>query len=351
MKRKKALIVEFLAYHDEVLPSWVRAFHDLDYEVHVLTRKENWAKDAFAWTRRPDRTLVFQPWQRFLLKQGLPNLFFRGYDAVVFNSVEPTVLLDVARRFHRRASAVIHNANLLSSRPEFATAVRRGLPFWALAEFIAQGYLGGPDRTLFPYYLSDKAVRPAPGPLRFCVQGNFEYGRRNYPSLLEVLKRFKAEGRNDFEVVFVGNVSPRDFDLFQRAGAEYGVLDKLRFLKGGLKYQDYYSHIASCHYLLALVEPGVPDLQAYYRYSASSSISMAVGLSVIPVMDRSLAELYGLQKIALTYSPAETLYAAMSEALQLSDDDRKRRIDSLAKFRDARLAQNAANLKSFLDSD
>jgi hypothetical protein len=345
----KALIIEFHRYHDEVLPSWSRAFHDIGWEAHVVTRKTNWTKDAFAWTERPDKRLVFQPWQRFLLKKGMPNLFFFGYDAVVFNSVEPPFLLEVAKRFRGRVLAVVHNAHLVASDPTYAEAARSKVSFFALADFIAKGFLGGPARTLFPYQLSSRPARPQPGTVRFCVQGNFEYGRRNYPSLLQVLQRFKDEGLKNFEVVFVGNVNPRDLEKFQKAGTEYGVLDELRFVNGGLAYADYFERITSCHYLLPLVEPDVPALEAYYRDSASSSLSMAIGLGVVPVMDRSLAQLYGLSDIALTYSPAETLYAAMRLALELTERDRLERVQALGRLKETRLAQNAANLKTALE--
>lgn len=344
----KALIIEFHRYHDEVLPSWYRAFHDIGYEVHVLTRKQNWIKNPFAWTDRPDKCLVFQPWQRYWLKKGLPNVFFFGYDVVVFNSVEPPFLLAAAKGFRGRVIASIHNAHLVTTDPLYNEAARDKPQLFALADFIAKEYLGGPERTLFPYYLSQRQPNPQPGTVRFCVQGNFEYGRRNYPSLLQVLRRFKDEGRRNFEVVFVGNVDPRDFEKFQKAGEVYGVLDQLRFVNGGLRYDEYFEHIAACHYLLALIEPGVPSLDAYYRDSASSSMSMAIGLGVVPVMDRALAVLYGLEDIAVTHDSEETLYGGMRQALELGDSKRVVRVRALEGLREARLARNAANLKTFL---
>jgi hypothetical protein len=347
--RQKILIVEFHRYHDEVLPSWCRAFHDLGFEVHVLMRKENWRKNAFVWSAKPNKAIVFQPWLRVLLKISTAFLSLLRYRLVVFNTVEPSFMLKIAQRFHGRMIATLHNGHLVHNDRQYSDALKQGFPFFSLAEFISAEFLGNPIRTLFPYYLSDQIPHPEAGSVRFCVQGNFEYGRRNYSSLIKALQRFERHSLEDFQVIFVGQVNPANFEHFQRAAAECGVLDTMQFVTGSVGYSEYFRHITSCHYLLTLLDPDDPTFEVYYRNSASSSISMSVGLGVVPIMDSTLAKLYGLDDIAITYPANQDLYEAMEQALKLSEQDRLERVGRLQKFRAEKLEQNAINLKTFLD--
>jgi len=346
---RRVLILELNNYHDEVLPTWCRAFRELGFRVDVLTSRANWKKNVFALTEKPD-SLRWQRLFRVFLKKGLAFLLRWRYTVIVFNSVEPAEFLRFAGRFGKRCIGVLHNAALVTRDPEYSRTLREGpTVLWSLADFVSERYLGGTQHTLFPYHLSDRSVSPG-DTLTFCVQGHFEYGRRNYDSLLQALRRLKDDGVSGFRVAFIGKVKPHDFERFRAAAESLEVMEFLQFFSSGLAYGEFFSQIAQCHYLLPLLEPGIPAHEGYYKDSATSSISMAVGLSVIPVMERKLAELYGLTEIALTYSLDETLYQAMSVAIGLSEADRRDRVARLAAFRGQRLKQNTENLRAFLDS-
>lgn len=348
MKRQKALVVEFHNHHDEVLPSLCGVLEALGYEVTVMTTAQNLKKDAFCLVSeaRPKRFIVLGPWRRAALHAGLGKLLIGGYDLVVYNSIEPVRLLQLIQKIGARAAlGVIHNGILTRSDPRYrALLAQPGFGLLALERFVSEKYLGTPKRAIYPYFLSSQELPKAQKAL-FCVQGTFDYNRRNYETLLTALREFKERGETGIAVRFIGNVRSNDFHHFVSRCQEFGVEPMVEFLRGGHDYRSYFAQIAECSFLLPLLEPGVSAIQPYFDSTASSSVTMGVGLGVIPLVHEELAELYGLHDASVTYG-SRSLYQAMSEATRLSSERVGALRQSLGNLRNRRWVEAQDNVRT-----
>jgi hypothetical protein len=350
----KVAVVEFNHFHDEVLPSVVYALNGLGVEPDVYLPARAARQGAFALAPglryRLERIGGRSRWRRALTRiRGTPARH-RRYDALIMNSSEPPNVIEAAARIDLPTIALVHNADLLHEGPYagfFADPSRQ--PFF-LGRHIAAtiGNVDGRD-WLAPFYFGDPAdvggVDPEPdarGRTTLCVQGNVEYVRRDYASLLAAVEELAHE-RDDFRIRIVGRTQWRDGrDLRSQVEAR-GLADRFTFSKRDITHPDYIRLVASSDLVLPLVDPSVPALAPYFGVKITSSMSMSIGLGVIPVTETSLAALYGIEKAAVTHRPGRLL-DGLRAALDLDPTGRAARVEELDRVRSQALATSATNL-------
>jgi hypothetical protein len=350
----RAAVVELNSYHDEVLPTIVYALNQLGVEPDVYTTREAARRNAFAMTAglrfrlmpadgesRFDRAWT---WVR-----GTPARN-RRYDVLIMNSVEPVTALETAARIDLPTIAIVHNADLLRGdeayRRFFAGGTR--LPMF-LGRHIA-ATLGGQDERawLAPVYLGDAATTESEGEItRLCVQGNLEYTRRDYPGLVDAVVKLAAE-RQDFVIRIVGRSDTRDGNHFRATINERGVADRFTFSTGEISHGSYLALVAASDFILPLLDSRMPKLAPYFGVKITSSMSMAVALGVLPVVETSLAALYGVDGAALTYESGDLAWGIRS-ALEMRPSVRKRFRRRLAEVRVEALTASVGNLSASLD--
>lgn len=350
----RVAVVEYNYWHDEILPTVVYAFNRLGAVPDVYVPSRAARKDAFAHapSLRYRLRLIDDPSRvrdRLARIRGTPARYGR-YDVLFVNSIEPAAALEAAASVDLPTIALIHNANLLEDdvtyRAFFAGPARQPLFLGRhvarnLGQRFGQGWLA-------PVFLGDAPVDAArDGRQRLCVSGNVEFVRRDYASLLEAIAELAPE-RSDFIVQVVGRSDSRDGRDLRERIAVRGLTDRFTFTSGEIGHGRYLSMVGSSDFILPLIDSGSGSLASYFEVKITSSMSMAIGLGVIPIADARLADLYQVGDVAVTYGPGD-LADGIRAALGLPSAERVERRRRLFEIRADALEASVRNLAAALD--
>ena len=350
----KVAVIEFNQFHDELLPSTVSVLNRLGIEPDVYMPSKQPRMDPFAvdtGLRYRRRRIGGRSRSRRALTRlrGTPSRFTR-YDALMMNSIEPVELLAAVTRIDLPTIATLHNANLLRDdeayRRFFAAPGR--LPLFLGRHIAAASGVDDPDLWMTPYVLGGpgRAEPPDDDVTTLCVAGNVQFGRRDYAGLMTAVEELARE-RSDFVVRVVGRSDWRDGRELRKTVSDRGLGDRFTFTEGQVSHAEYQSLVASADFVLPLLDPTTPALALYYSVKMTSTMSMSIGLGVVPIAESRLATLYGVEDAAVTYLPGD-LTGAIRAALSLTPADRAARRERLSRVRTDGLAASVRNLAGAL---
>jgi hypothetical protein len=351
----KAAVIEFHYYHDELLPSIVYVLNQLGAKPDVFVPSRAARKNAFAHVTdlQYSLKLIDSPsLLRDLLARirGTPSRY-RRYEVLLMNSIEPLDTLAAASRIELPTVATIHNAELL--KPDtpygrfFAGPTRQPLLLGRhIAASVGTTYGAG---WLLPVYYGN--VTPARGDRdgrqRLSVSGNVQFTRRDYASLVDAIAQLAVE-RSDFVVQIVGRSDSRDGRTLRADVDARGLSRYFAFTGGEISHGRYLSLLAGSDFILPLINTGNPVVAAYFELKMASSMSMAIGLGVIPVANATLAQVYQVDGAAVTYQ-ADRLLEGIRAALDLAPADRAGRVLRLSSVRSEALSASVRNIAALLD--
>ena len=316
--RKRCAIVECYSRHDEVYLTTVYLLEQLGYEVHLFNDWRNRLRNSFV------HAPGLKPRIRSHLTASgvLEAVREQRFDLVIFNTFEGREVLDCARGILRHTPVLgfMHNASLICNLEDYQPFLQHPrCRLMVLAPYVGEHFAHlAPASTVTPMFFFDRAVPRIPrSPVRrrFCVQGYFDPGRRDYERLLQALKDLRSEGRVDFEVYVMGRSFDRRFRDFDRQVRAAGLASQVRYSWKGIGYRHYYRLLNSMDFVLPLISP--ESHPTYFKSKSTSSIVAAVGFDAVPVTHERLAQHYSLGNSAITYTT--DLLPAMRRALDIED--------------------------------
>ena len=340
-------VIEHTRRHGETLPTLIWCLNDLGIGVHLFASRRVRLDDPFAYTTglQFDRPSLGTYWRsRF---GG-----FHGYDFVLFNTLERRQLIKLACASKVPVVAVMHHgANL--AKPEyssfFSAGNRRPL---VLAKHVAELAFSRCEVSWIAPVLigdADRVTRrrdPSAVLRRFCVQGYLSFAKRNYPSLLDAAEELASEGGTPFKIVVVGRDHP-DGPEFKAQVAARGLSSFFEFSDFPLSYEKYYALVGSTGFILPLVDSSSQRFERYYYDKITSSLSLSLATAIVPIVERRLAELYGISDQAILYD-AGHLADGIRTALTIDQSRYDRLRVGLGQKREMLLRESTANLRQLL---
>ncbi len=277
--------------------------------------------------------------------------FSRARRVSIYNTVEHDLPLQLALDDPNLKFVVVHHGKMVD-QPQYQRLLEnnRLVRVVALARH-AGAYLeekGFEPVVLNPVYFGPVADPPLLDKVRFCVQGNVEKHRRDYDSLWKALSDIQGTPGRSFEVDVVGRYSPAAMMVKAEAIAS-GLSEIVSFRDGCVKFRDFFSQLRRSHFLLPLIAEGDPRFHAYYTSAATTSLMMAIGLGIVPILDAGLARIYGIENIGIVYGP-NGLRDALERARCMDVHELSERRVALLKHRAALLEANAKGLSKALVS-
>lgn len=346
----RCALVEFNFYHGETMPTLVHVLNGLGVAVDVFAPERLRRNNPFVYA--DDLRYEMRAAER--LSSGRLGRHFRSYDFVIINSLEPKHILAAAEGLSLPVLGVMHNAGLMITDRDYAkffdSPKRKALVMAKhISDFVSEGARA---RWVAPVHLGrvNDEARGEEGRFIFCVQGNVEYERRDYPALLDAAERLRARGVGNFLVKIVGRnsapIAPQGSELKADIAAR-GLQHLFEFSAGELPYKEFYGSAARADFLLPLVERRLAAHAPYFQDKLSTSMQVAIAFQTVPVVHADLAELYGVEGESFTYS--DDLEQAMLDALGAGGGELRRRRDGLARRRAQLLDESARNLKTLLE--
>jgi hypothetical protein len=270
----------------------------------------------------------------------------------VINSLEPKEILQKVAEIPIPIIAVIHNGNLINTDLDyarfFAVSSRKPLVLAKhISNFLSKDVV---TQWISPVFFGQVKPRKVHGQANvlFCVQGNLDFDRRNYDSLLDAIEQLASDGVRSFRVMVVGRNEARHYQIFTER-VQHRKLDSFfEFSKGELTYQDYYGSTATASFLLPLVDRTSTAYGAYFLDKITSSVPLVIGLGIVPVIHRELARLYEIEEQSVTYRDGG-LTDALKRALNINIGALDSMRSGLVSKKEALLNESITNMKDTLE--
>ncbi len=383
---QKCLLLETSTSHDEIFPSLVYYLNQLGFQVDILTTATNLEKNSLYYTPHLNyRLLPIPAFRRLSPKE---RQWLSGYDLIVINTVRDIAIYNDAKssgsltlkraiytglpwviqvyrffkyRFFQRVTLetllaktnatvlmTFHCRSMVYRHRYYHSHLRQSPRIKAIT-------LAPHCRSLLPSDIPVTWYRPAyfteqpftkTVTTTFVIQGNIVFFRRNYLGLLDVLQKFKSHQPPQFKILLLGNSHTPDAQRLASEIARQGLEAYFEWEHGFLPYRDYYARIGGAHYMLTLIDESFEH--DYFTHKISSSISVAVGLQVVPVLHEKLATLYGLESCAISHAENH-LYDAMKTALALSPEEYDALKNNLAEVQRKWQEESVDNLRNLLN--
>jgi len=319
---KRAVIVEFNNYHGEVLPSLAYLLNQLGYWVNIYTTKSLIKLNPFVMAKTLDCSMDILP-ESFSIEDWQKKV--GRYDLLVWNSIEPERHLPIVTELNTATLAIVHNAHRICGgeyADYFSSPYRQAIVLSPhLQTYFANNGLDA--EWIFPSYYSSNPMESTinSGPVSYCVQGKVEFKRRNYLSMLRASKKMaQSTSAKPFMVRYLGKSNSFEGFALRALVLLYGLRKFSKFSSQVSLYQEYFSELAQSDFLCPLIDTDKEIYQSYYEGKASSSIPIALGNNLIPIVQREFAELYDIQDISVCYEDGG-LYEALCEAMNMQDDE------------------------------
>jgi len=340
----RCALVEFTLSHGHTLATFVDLLNKLGIEVDAYLRTDVAGHEPFVLCPGLEASVHLLESITTRTRVKLRN--FGDYDFVLVNSVEPGSVLTRLASVRVPLLAVVHNAVLLAEDPDYRTffSDSRRRPI-VLARHVAD-YLGGESRARWIAPVVCGVHPPSRATVswsRLFIDGRIDFRRRNYWALIDAVEELARSGAEKFEVDLTGAARELDGTRLQKEIRDRGLSTYFRIARESFHFRSYLARASSAGYILPLVDTTSPLFQPYFEDKISSSVPLAIGVGVVPVLHARLAELYGLEAAAVTYRDGQ-LVRALQEALAWSGEAKSEATRQLTALRDALLAESLENL-------
>jgi hypothetical protein len=344
----RCALIEFNAYHDEVLPTFVWLLNRLGVMPDVYMAARSARRRPFAgsaelrFRRRSVETIG-----RLL---GL-EFRLRRYELLIVNSMEPRAVLDRLTTTTTPLLGVVHNTELLVDDPAYQSFFGEGrrAPL-VLGRHIADALSHSQVRASWISHVVFGSATGSPDPFHdptrpttFVVSGNVEAHRRNYDALLAAAQELDAAGV-PFLIRIVGRSSTPDGTALKATIAEHGLSGRFEFTSGVIDHPRFFELVAGSDFSLPLLDTSRAAFRAYLDTKLASSVSFAIGLGVPLVADAAVIDAYGVHGTGPSYEGAG-LADAMRRAITSSAAERADWRAALHRKREELLASSLANLR------
>ena len=345
----KCALIEYNSYHGETLPTLVHILNRLNISVDVYCSQKVIRNNPFiyaaglSYSQRDCDGLFFKLW--------VARRQFRDYDFLLLNSLEPKEILQKAAEVSIPIVAVIHNGNLINTDLDFARffAVSNRKPLVLakhISDFVSKAVATQWISPVFFGQVKARKVHDQTNVL-FCVQGNLDFDRRNYVSLLDAIEQLASDGVRSFRVMIVGRSEARHYLIFREQVRDRKLDSFFEFSNGELTYQDYYGSMTTASFLLPLVDRTSTAYRAYFLDKITSSVQLAIGLGIVPVIHMELARLYEIEEQSVAYRDGG-LTDALKRALNINAEALEPMRNGLVSKKETLLNESIANMRDTL---
>jgi hypothetical protein len=291
--------VELNLVHDEIQPSFWWLARELGFEIDFYLHRASIERDVFCDIEGEATVIPIDcrdPHQPCAHPLDVVRFWTSAYyDFLILGTAEPVDRVELALGVDLPKILFLHN--LSSEQPPRVDGVTWGVlgPRPVVPRGVVQ---------VNPAYLGQGPRGPALGPPRFLVQGNLQYSRRHYDSLLNALSELAAEGFGPerFQVRLVGRAFPESSELplrldghrFQKEVKERDLGPYIELFGEDQGFPGYFSRVRECAFFLPLLDDTYGPASAYLDGKWSSSLIHGIGSALIPVVSTSYAERLGL---------------------------------------------------------
>ena len=350
IKENTILLFEPNPYHGECIPSYVKYFLELGFNVDVLLSKQVMTENPFINCDFPKDKF------KIILFDKVPSInyfmeYLLNYKYIFLTTLLYNCNVYYANLLHKNYSAKYQKNNLfiISHELDFTKessdfemlykdnifVLREGVQKNELIKkfpFISPIYFGE-----FPDLIKEKKSET----VKFlAVGGNYRKNLRNYDNIIDSMRKLRASGIRNFEILFVGN--PNE-EFKEKANKEFAK--NIRFT-GRINFEDLYKYHQECDYILFNIDKDTAEYELYLHKKISGSYSTSIGFLRPGLIDSELAKEYKLENCSICYDEGK-LFEAMEQAILLPQNKYIDLQNNLKQLSENLQKQSKENLKEY----
>ena len=335
VKNNKVMICEKMLCHFECLPTWTYLFNQLGATVYISQSRGG---------NNQNMIPLMKQWISPKIKV-LKKFKSQNFDIVINNSLYPHRNVENLNT-KQKTFSVLHRFGKFNDKR--ATTHPKHYII-SLAPHVHERVKALTPRSLclLPIYFGPvKNINVTPEAyktVKFIIQGNIEFKRRNYKSVFGVAKHCIANGHKNFKIVIMGRGNKSKLQSWITP-----VLKGKIQIINGAGYKRYFDEIRSSHWLLPLID-GTYKHQ-YFTHKLSSSLSMAIGNKVPLILHHKLSNIYDLKTEvnSLEYGTLDQFKNQVVKALKMTNTEYQKYRDGMSKVYDGWMDKNKSSLSNII---
>jgi hypothetical protein len=338
---KRALIIEKLPCHQELIPTWVWILEENGFEVDVLARAPSHRDIKKIMSNSMERTFR-------VVNNATPS----EYDIVINNSLYPRGSR-IQSNGHTGLSltfSVLHSLPAETSLTSFPAVCKHSAhKTIALGPHIHQELesAGISSILLRPIFFGPIPTSNRKQPRTFLIQGVLEKFRRNY-NILPKLVNSHASRNPPFKITLIGDSENDDLLKSLRELVSEPSHREIIQCRRNLSYDIFLQGIRASAWLMPLVDNEFSH--TYFTKKITSSVMLAIGNETPMILHSDLARIYSLvhNVNCLTYSDGEE-NIAFQNALSMDPKEYERIHANVVSLRKEWMSSNLEKMRLCLN--
>jgi hypothetical protein len=338
-------LLENFDFHGECLPSYVKYFLDLKYEVHLFVSKKqindnmfvncNFDSDKFkiyAFSKFPTNDTFFKLLEKYKIV-FLSSLLCR--DNIYFSDI----LLKKYKK--NNLFCVNHETYLLKDNKDLEDKILTKT--FVLRDNIKHLDFNYPYISTIYFGEFGNTLKDKNNSVIFtCFTRNAQKNIRNYKMLFSAVDKLLAENISNFKIQFTGLKKDDVIEFINETNAS-----KFEFL-GKLSYKQLYETMLQTDFVLFNIDYTTSDYQKYLKKGITGSYSLSIGFNRPPIIDSDLADAYHLSEMSFLYDK-DKLFYALSDAILCTNSEYRNKQNNILKLNKKLSSESISNIRSLFD--
>ena len=342
------LLFEPNTCHAECIPSYIKYFIELGFNIHLITSKKNIEENpfvnchfdknklkVFSFKKAPTSPEFFTLLSKYKYVLLLSFFFYCSKNEYYIEYLKKNYI----NHDYTNLFVINHEVDYYPESNAIET-------FFADKTFVLRDGIKKDDRNapfpfISPIYFGEytNLIKKKSNTVKFlCIGGNYRKNLRNYENLSSAIKQLNQNNITNFEIYFIG--AP---DKIFKEYAEKELINV--HFTGRIDFATLYKYHIESDFIIFNIDKNTCEYERYLHKKISGSYSMSLGFLRPGIIDKQLCLEYKLSNTAITYT--ESLYDALIEAIMLTDDEFLRLQNNLKNISNQLKEQSLNNLRKY----
>lgn len=343
-------IIESHKTHAEILPSAIKYFMDLGYNVHLFCIKEhekmrpldrcNFDKrkiKVFSFPTMPEIQDFFDMLYNYSLVFVTTIFTYNGYSFL--NALEKNYMKKYAKNnvycIDHDFTSVQNNIETIEQRflsNNRVFVLRRGITYKdKMLPYLTASYFG-------EYILKNNLNQR----IEFVsVGGSLQSNLRNLKLLFSTIDKLIDNNIDNFKIIFIGSTEANLKELINDKNKNY--LD----IKGFIPFDIMIDTINNADFILYNIDKLSSQYKKYLTWGITGSYNLTLAFSKPSLIYKDIAKAYNIDKCSITY--INDLYLAMKKAIQMPEREYLIMQTQITKINKELQEKSLQNLKDIVD--
>lgn len=297
--------------HSEVVPGFVKYFHDLGYHVSVLVDKDRLKEGLFS--RYNLENVSYNKMSADEIKR-----YFSESDLSEIKGVLVTTMGKICDCENPKTAYDFFNPNVDKSKLHFVEheasfAIDKGNWDEKIVTLRKLDYKGKNSVVINPHYFGDIKINPKNGTTNFITIGTLKPRKKDCGMILDAVAKLHNKGIENFKVTIVGKGTLKHIPKEIR---------KYFDIKGRLPFNKMYDEIEKADFILTAYDDKCFEHQRYITTGTSGNFQLIYGFLKPCILIESFAEINKFNKLnSILYKEPQDYAEALEQAINMNQDE------------------------------